>query len=248
MQCPNCGSDVLIPGPSYSYDTEGYTEILARNDRWGGITCDSCPAIMSISYKDSMQGFGIAFLIALLATIIGIILIVVDPGSSYDYYYYSFGIGVPLALIEGSIAFVAVLIIAGVSYGKRKLEIIGMRPACPSCGTALENKEVEFCSKCGASVTATVAPIPAETQKLDVPPAERVGVCMVCNLDLTTSDLAAWCPHCGNPAHRSHLLEWVHVKNRCPKCGEHLAEHEVTTKPVKKAREPKANKKTWRTI
>ncbi|MFW9855765.1 MAG: hypothetical protein ACFFFG_11920 [Candidatus Thorarchaeota archaeon] len=26
------------------------------------------------------------------------------------------------------------------------------------------------------------------------------------------------CPDCGQPFHRSHLLEWLKVKRQCPKC------------------------------
>jgi Zn finger protein HypA/HybF involved in hydrogenase expression len=199
---------------------------------------------MRVSYEDCMGGFAGVFIITITAAIVCAILITVNPGSTLEYR----DPRVVFAALDAAVAFIAVLIMVGDILSKRKLEITGMRPACRNCGTAMENSESEFCSKCGAGVTAIAAPPLTETQRFDVPPAERVGVCMVCNLDLTTSDLAAWCPHCGNPAHRSHLLEWVHVKNRCPKCGEHLAEREVTTKPLKTREGRKIKKKTWRTI
>jgi predicted RNA-binding Zn-ribbon protein involved in translation (DUF1610 family) len=57
--------------------------------------------------------------------------------------------------------------------------------------------------------------------------AEHGKECMVCNLELDEDDDVAWCPNCGSPAHRTHLLEWIHVKNNCPICGNHLGEQDL---------------------
>lgn len=50
---------------------------------------------------------------------------------------------------------------------------------------------------------------------------------MVCDLRLNSADEILHCPHCGNPAHKDHLLEWLHVKRSCPICGQHLDENEL---------------------
>jgi DNA-directed RNA polymerase subunit RPC12/RpoP len=47
---------------------------------------------------------------------------------------------------------------------------------------------------------------------------------MVCRLALIKEDDVVWCPYCGNPAHRKHLLEWVQLGHRCPVCRNFLEE------------------------
>jgi hypothetical protein len=60
--------------------------------------------------------------------------------------------------------------------------------------------------------------------------------CMVCNLSLRHSDDIVWCPHCLSPAHRIHLLEWLHVKGRCPMCDRELNERELKHSPPRMVR------------
>lgn len=89
----------------------------------------------------------------------------------------------------------------------------------------------KFCSNCGASLRHGLRDATPLGTEGKAKPKDHVGAvtehgekCMVCNLQLTEDDNVVWCPHCGNTAHRTHLLEWIHVKNKCPKCGEHLDE------------------------
>ncbi len=60
--------------------------------------------------------------------------------------------------------------------------------------------------------------------------------CVVCNLPLQYGDDVVWCPHCLSPAHRTHLLEWLHVKGTCPMCGRELDERELKQSPPRMIR------------
>ncbi|WXG45435.1 MAG: hypothetical protein WED05_01740 [Candidatus Atabeyarchaeum deiterrae] len=51
--------------------------------------------------------------------------------------------------------------------------------------------------------------------------------CIVCNLDIKKTQDAVRCPHCGNVSHKTHMLEWLHVRNKCPACNQHLSESEL---------------------
>nr|MDO8135714.1 hypothetical protein [Candidatus Njordarchaeum guaymaensis] len=51
--------------------------------------------------------------------------------------------------------------------------------------------------------------------------------CIVCNLDIKGGQEISRCPHCGNLSHRVHILEWLHTRNYCPACKEHLSESEL---------------------
>jgi hypothetical protein len=59
------------------------------------------------------------------------------------------------------------------------------------------------------------------------------GKCMVCNLDVDSDDAVLRCPHCGNMAHKIHMLEWLHVKDYCPVCRRHLEERDLKDRPVR---------------
>ena len=48
--------------------------------------------------------------------------------------------------------------------------------------------------------------------------------CIVCGLPIKEEekDQTFYCPHCKNPAHKSHLLEWIKLKGTCPMCKKKL--------------------------
>jgi Zn finger protein HypA/HybF involved in hydrogenase expression len=97
-------------------------------------------------------------------------------------------------------------------------------------------------------VTVESPDVTVKREEVEVLPDEGIGACMVCNLSVRISDLPVWCPHCGNVAHREHLLEWIHVKDRCPKCGAHLNEQEICTEPPRRYGMPKRKKGVWKTV
>jgi hypothetical protein len=97
---------------------------------------------------------------------------------------------------------------------------------CIYCGAVVSKSDWRFCANCGAYLSGQDSAPPVNRES--VPPLQgRTGRCMVCGLNLYPSDQIAYCIHCGNPAHKTHLLEWVHVKGQCPVCGQHLNEEDV---------------------
>jgi outer membrane protein assembly factor BamB len=88
---------------------------------------------------------------------------------------------------------------------------------CPSCGARVEGPEAEYCSSCGASIQGV-------QQKRQ---AKTIRSCMICNLPITSEEECLRCPHCGNTAHKVHLLEWLHVKGCCPVCRMDLHEEDL---------------------
>ena len=50
-------------------------------------------------------------------------------------------------------------------------------------------------------------------------------ICMVCNEPVEEGAELLQCPACKGVAHRDQLLEWLHVKDYCPKCHEHIDEN-----------------------
>lgn len=202
---------------------------------------------MTISYQDSVRHVENGIVMAFVCISLTVILATIG----IDGIFYIF----PLLLFLFDVAATG----AG-AYNSRKLEITAMRPTCPFCGKAVEKPSTKFCEKCGGRI-ARIPPDAAIKQEtvespdvtikrktIEVLPDRETETCMVCNLSLRTSDLPAWCPHCGNIAHREHLLEWVHVKNKCPKCGAHLNEQEVSTEPPRRHGMPKRKKGVWKTV
>jgi outer membrane protein assembly factor BamB len=88
---------------------------------------------------------------------------------------------------------------------------------CPSCGTRIEDPEAEYCSSCGASIQG----VQEKRQE------KKIRSCMICNLPITSDEECLRCPHCGNLAHKVHLLEWLHVKGCCPVCRMDLHEEDL---------------------
>jgi predicted RNA-binding Zn-ribbon protein involved in translation (DUF1610 family) len=52
-------------------------------------------------------------------------------------------------------------------------------------------------------------------------------LCTVCNQPIEEDEEEVRCPHCSNIAHKTHMLEYLHVHGKCPSCGHSLTESEV---------------------
>lgn len=98
---------------------------------------------------------------------------------------------------------------------------------CSYCGAAVSVPDWKFCQNCGASLLTVTGEAPYSNEQNKVRGDGHASRCMVCGLNLSNDSLLAYCPHCGNSAHRTHLLEWLHVKKYCPICGQHLTEQEL---------------------
>ncbi|WXG46726.1 MAG: tetratricopeptide repeat protein [Candidatus Atabeyarchaeum deiterrae] len=73
------------------------------------------------------------------------------------------------------------------------------------------------------------AAVPAKEEKISVTDRK----CIVCNLNFKLGDPILRCPHCGNIAHKVHLLEWLHVKDRCPVCSQRIDDNELTKQKLR---------------
>jgi len=51
--------------------------------------------------------------------------------------------------------------------------------------------------------------------------------CMVCGLEIKSGEDIVFCRYCNSPAHREHLLEWLHIKGICPYCRHFLRESDL---------------------
>jgi hypothetical protein len=105
---------------------------------------------------------------------------------------------------------------------------------CNHCHEVIILSNAKFCSNCGASLrhgsndtTPLGERVKTRSKRRAVAVAGNGEKCMVCDLHLNRGDDIVWCPSCGNPAHKTHLLEWIHVRNSCPVCGERLREQDL---------------------
>jgi outer membrane protein assembly factor BamB len=102
---------------------------------------------------------------------------------------------------------------------------IPANPVCSACGATLEPIDAPYCWNCGSSTQpSTAVSAPPARERLDL---RTGGKCMVCGLQLKKLDEVLSCPYCGGLAHRTHLLEWLHVKDYCPTCRSHLDEQDT---------------------
>jgi hypothetical protein len=130
-----------------------------------------------------------------------------------------------------------VLIIGSITHTK-KLEVARLRPQCKNCGATMILEDAEFCPNCGARIEPltwtriTISEQEAKTQTTvhKVPKPRPVGTCLICDLEMNSNDALAGCPHCHNVFHKTHLVKWLHMKKRCPACGEHLDENGIASK------------------
>ena len=51
--------------------------------------------------------------------------------------------------------------------------------------------------------------------------------CMDCGLEIKSGEDIVFCRYCNSPAHREHLLEWLHIKGICPYCRHFLRESDL---------------------
>jgi predicted RNA-binding Zn-ribbon protein involved in translation (DUF1610 family) len=99
---------------------------------------------------------------------------------------------------------------------------------CRKCGAAIAIDSSTYCWNCGTKLLeqgVRRSLYYGEGTQTKSPQCDEIEYdrnCMICKLQLKDGQLLAWCPTCGAPAHRIHMLEWLHVKANCPACGQHL--------------------------
>jgi sporulation-control protein spo0M len=104
---------------------------------------------------------------------------------------------------------------------------------CQNCQTVIVPPYSTYCSNCGAALTQATEETPPPKLGSKAKPGKRAKSaashgeeCMVCDLELKPGEDVVWCPHCGNPAHRAHLIEWIRSKHACPMCRENLSDRD----------------------
>ncbi len=60
-------------------------------------------------------------------------------------------------------------------------------------------------------------------QPLKIATSDLDERCTVCLGTIKAGESFVRCPHCGKPAHYSHLIEWLKVKSQCPNCRKELS-------------------------
>jgi predicted RNA-binding Zn-ribbon protein involved in translation (DUF1610 family) len=105
---------------------------------------------------------------------------------------------------------------------------------CQNCKTVIETPYATYCPNCGAilpQATQKAAPMilvnEATQGDIIVSPSEQSERCMVCDLELKPGEDIVSCPQCGNAAHRTHLIEWVHKRHTCPMCRMNLTDADL---------------------
>lgn len=105
---------------------------------------------------------------------------------------------------------------------------------CRYCGAAILVHDPQFRWNCGASLRRDDMPVAEPVTKRGRLLKKK---CMVCDLQLSSADEIVHCPHCGNLAHKDHLLEWLHVKGSCPICHQNIEENELRARVNKRHRQ-----------
>jgi hypothetical protein len=100
---------------------------------------------------------------------------------------------------------------------------------CIYCGAAVRSAESRFCTNCGASLPPQTAEPQQQVGDQRIESIRITGNCMVCSLRVSPDEPIAYCPHCGNVAHKVHLLQWLYLHKECPACRQHLSEQEMGT-------------------
>jgi hypothetical protein len=65
------------------------------------------------------------------------------------------------------------------------------------------------------------------TSKETQTPDNLLRTCTICHMKFEQSDIVVRCPYCGYKAHKTHMLEWLHVKDYCPVCHRHVDERDL---------------------
>jgi Zn finger protein HypA/HybF involved in hydrogenase expression len=231
LRCPSCDNEFNAEPLILAQD-----ELSLLEEE---LHCPICSAMIKISngYKILADLKWVAFGYALFfGLILFCVLSCFAPEAGVD----SLGIGyLAIACLIVIGICISVVEIASVKLRRTNMwEVAGMRRTCQCCGGLLTPEDTELCPSCGATLyTVIVSEVTISHDVVDsravhkASKSEPVGTCLVCDLDMHSADALVLCPHCSNVFHKSHLIQWVRLKKRCPACGEHLYESEIKELP-----------------
>jgi tetratricopeptide (TPR) repeat protein len=75
----------------------------------------------------------------------------------------------------------------------------------------------------------------AQTIDLSLQTTITVEKCIICNLPIERGEEILRCPSCGNKAHKTHMLEWLHVNKYCPACYALISQSTLEKVPTKES-------------
>jgi predicted RNA-binding Zn-ribbon protein involved in translation (DUF1610 family) len=218
FKCPNCDEKIEV----------GF---ISSNKEF---RCPKCAALLRFP-KKSVERLRFSFLFVL----IGFIILAIVATLHHDKDLLKLlalesdpiiGLGFWVGL---AILFISFILMAVASY-RLKLRVVRLPRSCGSCGSTILVKNAHFCIRCGADLGVVSSKRisglrKVETSAISIESSgeKRLGICTVCREDVKGNDIRAWCPNCGGLAHRIHLLEYLHVHNECPACGNHLDEKDI---------------------
>lgn len=235
LKCPNC---------SESFSMEAYMW------RAGVFRCPKCaatlrpPKRMWKSFWLSTLGY-FALLLAAGATCYAVNI---DFSETFG-----FGKNLIVSALFWS-TFVFLVILSLFLFHGLKLQLVQLTPSCGNCGSTVIVENAHFCPRCGASLSAkargrgvrVMQPVPAPSTR-EAATIGPVGTCIVCKQEFRLGSDYACCPHCGSPAHKTHLLEYLHVHSQCPACQRHLDERELRQQLAREPRQLKKKRITAKT-
>jgi RNA polymerase subunit RPABC4/transcription elongation factor Spt4 len=217
MKCPNCGTKIKF-----------WLDTRFRN--MGGVPCPKCPAVLKTTgaFKAAMS-LGLIGLVLTVASAAILVLMLLPYSSETQ----PTGYETPALFLVLDVSLMILIAISMVRV--KRIEVVRLRPTCQHCKTFMVVEDAEFCPNCGASMetpaweSITIDEEQLQTVKRTRRVRERkpIGACLVCNLELSSDDNVARCPHCQNVFHKTHLTKWVGKWKRCPACGEHLNRSEI---------------------
>nr|MDO8098569.1 zinc ribbon domain-containing protein [Candidatus Njordarchaeota archaeon] len=230
-RCPNCG-----------------TQVYGRVGNRENLICSSCGARLRISVSRGVGPYALFFLFpyALFFLLIWLFALPVTWGFGF-FWLFIFFCCLPAMRRRVEVVQLSTQTVQQTSSDRnerarsattlirqsilnRQPDFVRSHPAsryCSYCGAAVPMPDWRFCKNCGASLSTETAEAPHLSERNTLRGNDHARRCMVCGLNLSGDGSVACCPHCGNTAHRTHLLEWLHIKKYCPVCGQHLTELEI---------------------
>lgn len=73
---------------------------------------------------------------------------------------------------------------------------------------------LQICTQCGNSQSVLIRQCTECNEEL--------ASCQICKRGFAENETMVKCPHCDNPFHKNHLLEYIKIKGECPVCKEDL--------------------------
>jgi predicted RNA-binding Zn-ribbon protein involved in translation (DUF1610 family) len=100
------------------------------------------------------------------------------------------------------------------------------------------NELLSYCER--KDLRAEAKAVRQAIQRAELGDSYKEIMCTVCNQPIEESEEVAQCSFCGKTAHKTHMLEWLHVHGKCPSCGHSLTDSGIVEQSARgHPRQPK---------